>query len=141
MSLTEYPQKVILKMTENSILESTRSSLPEVSASALNYMNYMIEACFPQHLSKHYATVNDILTINFLNCARKMNRGRNAYFTSISRAPFVSYISESHTAHCKRIMILINRYIKFFDLSLSHLSINTRQNVAQAETNTIPGFN
>ena len=45
MSLTEYPQKVFLKLTENSILESTRSSLPEVSALALNYM---IEACFPQ---------------------------------------------------------------------------------------------
>ena len=74
MSLTEYPQKVILKMTENSILESTRSSLPEVSASALNYM---IEACFPQHLSKHYATINNILIIN-LNCAREMNRGCNA---------------------------------------------------------------
>ena len=74
MSLTEYPQKVFLKLTENSILESTRSSLPEVSASALNYM---IEAFFPQHLSKHYATINNILIINS-NCAREMNRGCNA---------------------------------------------------------------
>ena len=74
MSLTEYPQKVILKMTYNSILESTRSSLPEVSASALNYM---IEACFPQHLSKHYATINNILIMN-LNCAREMMSGCNA---------------------------------------------------------------